>query len=619
MRKRFVLYVLIPLLILLLVTYFFIDRWITAGMEYAGERIVGAKVEIERLKLSFSPLGIQFSHLQVANPDDPWKNIFETGKMQFSMDFGQLLRGKYIVETVEINDLILGTKRTTDGSIPGGGRTTSPYGGGTPFAELIQQVLDRTVEKTPLFDPAMLRNGVNIDSLVKAQHFQTLALIDSLNSRVATASREWDSTISSFETGKKKMLDLEASIKTIKPAELKSVDKITAAIVTVNDARTTVDEVTSTFRDRKSALQDNVQKLAATVGTLDESVKKDFQKVLGMARLPGINAMGLAELILGKQVLNDAQKYAHWVDIARAQMEKYSSKPEIETPPRMQGQNIHFPIERGYPKFWIKNVKVTGGTDRTQDPEFLYLKGNVRNISSDQHVSGEPMSIVLEGTKGESMSLAFTGLIDRRKELSQDDYEAQVAGIPLSSFALGKADFLPSKITNALLNTQVAVKIPGNAFDANVALTFRNMTMEFMAEPRNLGERLARQLLSGVKGFDAGLRLWKTESGVDMAFTTNLDDQFASGVKAVLGAELEKLQNDIRAKVEGAIAGKQKEFEAFYVKKRDEVQKQLDAYQSIITEKTALIDAKKKELEARLEQAKSGAIDNLMKGLFKKK
>jgi uncharacterized protein (TIGR03545 family) len=619
MRKKFVLYVLIPLLILLLVTYFFIDRWIAAGMEYSGERIVGANVEIEHLKVSFSPLGIQFSRLQVANPDDPWKNLFETGNTRFTMDFGQLLRGKYIVETVEINDIILGTKRKTDGSIPGARRSASLSGGGQPFSELVQQLLEKTIEKTPLFDPAMLRNGVNIDSLVKAQHFQTLALIDSLRSRTATASREWDSTISSFEVGKKKLMELEASIKTIKPAELKSVDKITTAIVTVDNAKKTVDEVTGTFRDRKMALEENVQKLSSAAGTIDESVKKDFQKVLSMARLPDLNAMGLAELILGKHVLADAQKYAQWVDIARAQMEKYSSKPEIETPPRMRGQNVHFPVERGYPKFWIKNVKVSGGTDRTQDPEFVYVKGNVQNVSSDQRIAGEPMSIALEGTKGQSMSLTFAGLIDRRKEVTRDEFKARVTGIPLSSYALGKSDFLPSKITNALLNTEVAITIPGNAFDVNAALTFRNMTLEFMAEPRNLGERLARQVLSGVQGFDAGLRLWKKENGVDLAFTTTLDDQFASGVKAALGAELEKLQGNIRLKVEGAIAGKRKEFEDLYAKKRDELRKQLDAYQSVITEKTGMLDAKKKELQTRLEQEKSSAIDNLMKGVFKKK
>jgi uncharacterized protein (TIGR03545 family) len=295
MRKKFVYYILIPFAIVLIVTYFFIDRWIEAGLEYAGERAVGARVEIDHLKLTLSPLGITFARLQVANPNDPWKNLFETGQVRFSMDPGQLLRGKYIIETMEINDVILGTKRTTDGSIPRPRPAPSQPSGTPAFADMTQQVLDKTVEKTPIFDPEMLRKGVNVDSLVNAQHFQTLSLIDSLREKTVGASRQWDSTVSSFEAGKKKLQEIETGVKGINVSELKSLDKITAAISTVDNARETLDDITKTFQERKSALQANAQKLTAAVGTIDESVKKDYQKVLALARLPDLNTMGLAE------------------------------------------------------------------------------------------------------------------------------------------------------------------------------------------------------------------------------------------------------------------------------------------------------------------------------------
>ena len=132
MRKKFILYVLIPAHHHRVVVYFFIDGWVEAGLETAGESVVGAKVEIDHLKLTLFPLGVTFERMQVANPDDPWKNIFETRHVGFTMDAGQLLRGKYIIETMEVKDLILGTKRTTDGSIPGGkakerGRIRQPF------------------------------------------------------------------------------------------------------------------------------------------------------------------------------------------------------------------------------------------------------------------------------------------------------------------------------------------------------------------------------------------------------------------------------------------------------------------------------------------------------------
>jgi uncharacterized protein (TIGR03545 family) len=118
MRKRFVYFILVPVVVLCLVVYVFIDGWVEAGLEAAGEAVVGARVEIDNLAVSLSPIAIQFSRLQVANPHDPWQNVFETGKVRFALNLGQLLRGKYIIETMEVNNLVLGTRRLTDGSLP---------------------------------------------------------------------------------------------------------------------------------------------------------------------------------------------------------------------------------------------------------------------------------------------------------------------------------------------------------------------------------------------------------------------------------------------------------------------------------------------------------------------
>ncbi len=135
MRKKFVLFIFIPLLILLVITYLFIDRWIESGLESVGEDIVGARVEIDNLNLGISPLGIRFDRLQVANPRDPWKNLFETGSVAFAMDFGQILRDKTIIETMEVNTLILGTRRTTNGSLP---RARKESSGNSFIGEAVQ-------------------------------------------------------------------------------------------------------------------------------------------------------------------------------------------------------------------------------------------------------------------------------------------------------------------------------------------------------------------------------------------------------------------------------------------------------------------------------------------------
>ncbi|HLF20295.1 MAG TPA: hypothetical protein VI704_05860, partial [Bacteroidota bacterium] len=200
MRKKFILFILIPFFILSLVVYLFTDRWVESGLEYGGEKMVGAKVEIDDLILTLSPVGIEFSRLQIANPQDGWKNIFETGKVKFALDLGQLLRSKFIIETMEVNDLILGTKRSTDGALPKkqeeakkteaapATATTDTSGPPAVFSEQAGPVLQAKEEqKTPMFDLDRVRKEIKIDSLLSVQNLRTVQYYDSVKVEVQRA------------------------------------------------------------------------------------------------------------------------------------------------------------------------------------------------------------------------------------------------------------------------------------------------------------------------------------------------------------------------------------------------------------------------------------------------
>jgi uncharacterized protein (TIGR03545 family) len=619
MRKKFVLYVLIPLIIIGVVVYFFIDGWVESGLETAGESIVGAKVEIDHLKLTLFPLGVTFERMQVANPDDPWKNIFETHHVGFTMDGGQLLRGKYIFETMEVKDLILATKRTTDGTIPGARAKKAAESSGRSFSALAEDVLNRSVEKTPIFDPAMLRNGVNIDSLLKVVDLKTLKHIDTLKARAASATAQWQSTLADVDQTKQRLALMDSSIRSINVNQLKDVPTILSAIQTVDNTRKGINEIVTTYNTRRDAISGEIGQITTAVGAIDNLAAEDYKRVLSLARLPDINAIGIAEALVGKQLVRDVKTYLGYVDMAREKIKNYqASQPKEEKPPRMKGQDIHFPVNRAYPKFWIKNIAVSGGEDRTQNVDFFYATGTVKNVSSDQRVTGLPMTIDLTGARGQTVKATLGAMFDRRKDEPFDQYKASITGVPMAGFALGSPDFLPATITGATLGTSVDVTIPGSSFNAQTHLGFRSMTISYSAPEKNIGERLAREVLDGVKGFDVDLRLWNSAEGFKMALSTDLDEQFSARVKAVLGAELTKLQNELKAKVNGIIAEKRKEFEKIYNAKKAEAEQKLAAYQAIVNEKVAMVDAKKKELEDQLEKAKKGTVNDALKKLFKK-
>ena len=621
MRKKFIYFVLVPVLVLGIITYLFIDRWIESGLELVGESFTGAKVEIDDLSVSLFPLGIEFVRLQVADPNDTWKNVFETGKVRARVDAGQLLRGKYIVETVEVTNLILGTKRTTDGSIP-----KPPESSTRGVMSTVASSLVNEAAQAPVFDLSKLKKELKIDSLLDVHSFRSIQHIDTLKKQVESASQQWQATLTEFEQSKQRVMDIETRITSINVNELKTIESITSAISTVNSATTSVKELHETFTVRRDAITTQVSSLTNSVGMIDDLVKADYERVKGLAKLPDLSMEGIAKLLIGKTILSDIQYYLSWVDIVKSKIPKSEPETGFEVPPRMRGQNIRFVTDRGYPKLWIKKVLISGGTDQKQDPEYYYGTGQVENITTDQRVAGVPLTIALDATRGGHTSLKFSAMVDRRSEVSHDHYTASLSGVPVGTFALGRLDFLPSKVERSVALIGAEIDVPGDNFDSHARIDLSNTMLTFERDPRTDVERIVRDVLAGIRGFSVKVRLWKTADSYDMALATDLDEQLAGQTKKVIGQELARIENDIRKKVDEKIAGKRKEFENIYNQKKDEVLSRIKEYENLVNEKLAFIDSKKKELENRVEQEKQKQLDagkskvgDALKGIFKKK
>jgi uncharacterized protein (TIGR03545 family) len=289
-----------------------------------------------------------------------------------------------------------------------------------------------------------------------------------------------------------------------------------------------------------------------------------------------------------------------------------TSTPAIETPKRFKGQDIHFAIDRSYPKFWIKKILVTGGTDKAQDPQYFYAKGEILNVSNDQRITGFPITVNLSAAKGGTM-LALDLSFDRRKDPGVDHYIVSLTGLPVDAMSLGQSDFLPSKITNAMVNAAITVEVPGSRFDSHAKIAFSNMTVVFDRNPSGLVENIVHDVLASIKGFNVDLRMWKDAEKFDIAFATDLDDQLTSKTKQVIGAEVAKIQQDLQNKVNAKIAEKRAEVEKLYAEKRDMVLNKVKEYENLANEKLAMVQGKQKEIENRIEQEKKKQTDEINK------
>jgi uncharacterized protein (TIGR03545 family) len=361
----------------------------------------------------------------------------------------------------------------------------------------------------------------------------------------------------------------------------------------------------------QTALMQNVNEFTASIKKIDDLVDQDYQRAIRLARLPDLSTAGLAGMLLGKDVLARAYTYLGYVEMVREKVPQMKSEPPIESPGRLEGQMIHFPVERSYPKFWIKKILLSGGTDKQLDPNYFYATGEILNITNDQRNTGFPITADIKATKGRGTELLLRASIDRRKPEPLDQYGVTLSGVPVAAMSIGQSDFVPAKLTSASLAAGIEIRVPGTGFNSETNASLSGFKVQFDRDPKSTVERIVRDVLSAITGFTMNLRMWKDAQKFDVAFSTDLDNQISARTTAVLGAELEKIRADIKNRINNTIAAKRQEVERLYAGKKEEVMSKVKAYESQVNEKLAQVEGKKKELEAKVDSEKKKATDSV--------
>lgn len=96
---------------------FGLNHWIRWAMIAAGERLVGAKVEIGRVQASLWSGEIRLWDVTVADPHEPMKNLFEAGELVLTLDRGALLHKKFVVRDGRASGLRFCTARSSPGTL----------------------------------------------------------------------------------------------------------------------------------------------------------------------------------------------------------------------------------------------------------------------------------------------------------------------------------------------------------------------------------------------------------------------------------------------------------------------------------------------------------------------
>ncbi|GHT90875.1 TIGR03545 family protein [Spirochaetia bacterium] len=409
----------------------FMNPLLERALESGLEAIFEARAEVDNFRLDLLKFRVGVRSITVANRDEPMKNLFQTGRMEFRMKPEAVLRGKIYIEEIRTDSLLFGTDRKTSGTLPARPRKEKPS---KPPKEPLPPMVD-----LQNFDAMALLNQ-EMDKLATLKAYDTAAAF--YNETYAKYNGEVELVKARSEELKTQGQQLVAEAQALSSIDYRNPQELLRIKTFVEKVPATIDTVQSTANEAAgliTGIQTDVQSAERLVKAAQSAITDDLNYLKSYLDLGSGNAFAVLEPVIRDILTDTSEQYLDYGLRALEILEKLKAsseaKPKSEPkPPKVKkvafkGRDVVFP-SRSYPKFYLGIF----AADFTLNNWRYAL--DLRDVSSNPDMSGVPVSLALSlDETGASLSRKanFRGKADFRTAAAERfAAELSGAGFPVS-------------------------------------------------------------------------------------------------------------------------------------------------------------------------------------------
>jgi uncharacterized protein (TIGR03545 family) len=609
-RWKGIIFLAVVIAIFIILGLIFTDRWLENKMEQLGSSIAGAKVEIDNLDLSLTSLKIHWDRLQVTDRRHTMKNLFETGVCEFDMEFWPLLSKKVIIENFSITDLRTNTDRQSDGKIEKKEEQAPSEPG---FLEKTANRLSEQVGSNVGNQFTSFKQKVNVDSIMALLQIQSVSQISALQADLSQNYESWQKRLTQLNY-ENEIDKLNTQVKAIDINKINTLDGFQAALKSANKIEQSLDSLNKSIKTTRSDLTNDLSRARLNIGQVDDWVKGDYERAMAMAKLPDLNLQNIGKMIFGARLVSQVNQYLKYAATAREYGNKFKSdKPEKQSPPRLKGQNIYFYNKNARPDFWIKNITLSGQTN-----DGIGLKGEVKNIVSDQRQIGKTTDIFISGSKENAAAIAFNGVLNYLQEQPSELFNLKYSGFSLANTTLSASKLLPNKIQKGTGSVEANFMLQGDQLEGQIKFIGSNLTFDFgdQAVPKNKFDEIVQSIVHSINVIDLVAKIKGTKDDLAFSLNSNLDDLFIKKTKEILSTEVEAAKNKLKARVDAEVTKQRQKLDSLIKEKESQLTAEVEKYEQLIKQQTTMVEAKKKEIEKSITKNK-GTLEKKAKDLLK--
>ena len=620
MRKKGLILLVVIFAIIAVLAYFTRDRRIENLIENIGESIVGAKVEIDHFHFSLFKMECSWDRLQIADKSDPWKNIFETGTTSFNLEARPLIWRRIIIREMILENVRSGSKRETDGSLP---KKPSEKKAESGILVKAKKSIGKQLDDVPVFDLSGLGKKLNIDSLVDVNNLLTVQGYEKLYQTADSSFLYWKSELKT-RTYLDRAAQLEKKIKQLKLEEIKDVPGLTSALTKVNNIQKDMKSLRTEVQEKHSGFSNTFARLQKDLTAVQNNLKKDINRAKQLARLKDLDVKDVSLLLFGAPVVSKTEQVLGYVALGRKYLpivQKLKGKEKEKKPPRLKGQDIHFPFHYAYPKFLLKHARLSAATSSGDTSQAYFVEGELNGLTNQPAVFGKPTRFLINAKKIAGNQYEIKGSLDHIGEIARDSLWITARNFGLGQVKLKKGKYFPSSMTAKNGDISLAGFFIGDGIDLKIDFNAAPVDFIFDSPGQDKISRIVRDVLQGLTQLKLTTKLKGEKDNYKLSMNSNVDNVLANQVKQTIAKNLRQAQQQIEDFVNTEADKRRKQVESLINKNKQTIYAELDKAKATIQKKYDELEKKKKEVEKKIEDEKKKleqqAKDKL-KGLFKK-
>lgn len=514
------------------VWWLLVDGMIECAIERAGTQAVGAKVELAAADLTFLPLGLTLTGLQVTDPDAPMTNAVEAARISFLMDGLNLLRRKIIINEMTVDGVRFGTPRKTSGAI------------GKQEPGMVQKIA-----KTQFVLPSA--QIPDVKEILAKEELQSLKLAETLRADIQAEQDRWKQQMAELPN-KAKFDDYKQRLEKVKSSGKGGLGGIVGGAGEAAAIQKDISQDLDRISTARKTFDHNLAQLRKRLDEATKAPEEDLRRIRDKYALSPQGLANMSSALIGGPLGDRIETALRWYAKLQPYLQssgEHKGTAEVVKPLRGKGVDVRFKEQAPLPDFLVRTAKVGLGL-----PAGL-VSGTIRNITAEQHLLGAPTTFEFAGDKLTGLqSVRLDGEINRvDPAMPRDSGKLAVRGYRLLNLALSEDENLPISVKEAWTDLDLKVGLRGEALTADLVAALQSVKIAAGAKPdAGAVAKAVASALSDIKSLHLKADVTGTVKQYDVRLSSDLDQ----ALKQALGRQMQEQAGKFESQLRAAITEK---------------------------------------------------------------